>query len=523
MPYGEGVDLARALLEQSPVPVVIFGADQRILFVNEPFERVFGWTRAEVFGRPYETLFPPRLREELRGRVAAFLEDPQPVADRPDYTAMRKDGTEFPLQYTATVMDNRHGLWIVVTLFDVSAQRAASDRIASLTRSYRTLARMNEAVVRATDVDALFRETCAVAVAEGGYLAAWVGEPHDGRLHPVADAGALPDFVSGLRVTSDPALDTSHGPSGTAWRTGEPVVMLDFLHDPRTAPWHEDGERLGIRSAASLPLTRAGRTVAVLTLYGDHPHTFDEETADLLLGLAGNVSFALDAMDGHARLEQVSAERERLLHRLVDAQEAERRRIAADLHDEPVQTLAALDMRLGLLEVSARRSGHDSWEQLVTAREVLSVTTASLRDLMFQLEPPDTHGSLAEAIRNAARHVFYELPVELSVDAVDVPLGAAGLGQSLRIVKEALINVRKHAPGSRVRVSVTEVDGGALFRILDDGEGVDVATLQSGRGHRGIQTMTERAELAGGWLRLGASDSGGVEVSFWMPREPATG
>lgn len=518
-PFGEGVDLARDLLTRSPLPKVIFQVDQVILFVNTAFEQVFGYSREEVVGKPYEVLFPPRLQAELRRRVADHLSQPEPqsIAFRPDFTAMRKDGTEFPMQYEATTIVNRHGTWVVVTVFDVSAAREASARIERLTRFYRALARMNQAVVRAGDVPTLYEQTCRVAVDEGGFLAAWVGEPDpDGRVRPVAQAGGLGEYVDGLVVTTDPALPTSRGPTGRAFAEGVLVYSDDFERDPDTEPWH-DAARHAIGSSVSLPLRRGGSTVAVLSLYADHPNAFGDDTADLLTGLAGNVSLALDGLAQADRLATLSAQREDLLRRLVDAQEAERRRLAADIHDEPIQRLAAVDLRLGVLERAVRET-HDDWSQQVRqARGLLGETITSLRELMFELEPPDEEETLEDTLREAAGHVFHGQRIEVSVRADDVGLGRVSLSQAIRVVKEALVNVRKHSGARRVEVRARRSGVGAYFTVADDGAGLEQQPGAAAPGHRGLRTMTERAELAGGWLRTGSSGLGGVEVSFWLP------
>jgi PAS domain S-box-containing protein len=522
VPYGEGVDLVRDLLDRAPVPIVIFGSDRVILYTNGPFEAVFGYSRAEIVGRPYEALFPDRLQDELRGRVEAYLAQPEPpgLAGRPDYLARRKDGSEFPMQYTSTVVDNRHGIWVVVTIFDVSREREDAARIADLTRSYRALARMNQAVLRARDVTTLYAETCAVGVDEGRFLAAWVGEPDpDGRIVPVAVAGELDDYVRDLVITTDPALPTSAGPTGRAFREGRPVASRDFERDPRTAAWHEAAARFRIRSSLSLPLRRDGRVTAVLSLYADRADAFGPAESELLDDLADNVSFALDALDATARLARISDQREVLLQRLGLAQEEERRRVAADLHDEPVQTLAAVELRLGLLqrEVVAG-GGPGALDQLQVVRGLVADTLGSLREVMFDLEPVSPATGWADALSTIADHVLGEEDLEVVVEVEPVEVAEAVRGQALRIVKEALINVRKHAGADRVVLSVAAEDDAVLIRVVDDGSALAGEDLEPRRGHRGLQTMRERAELVGGHLATRVTEGGGLEVSLRLPR-----
>ena len=519
-PYGEGVDLVRDLLARSPSPVVVLTSDGLIRYVNQQLEDLFGYTRAELDGRPYEVIAPPRLRDDLRARVAAYLEAPDPVSvtERPDLTAMRKDGTELPIRTTTTPVRNRHGLWIVVTIFDVSAERAAAARIETLKRSYLTLARMNEAIVRARDVTTLYRETCRVAVDEGGFLAAWVGES-DGRGHirPIATAGALDGYVHALELSTDPADPRSQGPTGTAFREERPVFSLDFEADPTTVPWQDAASGLGIASSVCLPLRRGGRTVAVLSLYAERMGVFDEEAGALLDGLAYNVSFALDSLDAASRLERVSAHRHQLLQRLVNAQESERRRIAADIHDDSVQALAAVDLRLAMLEGSVQAEAPQLVDRVVQVRQVLASTTASLRELMFDLEPADTAGSVGTAVRDVAEHALLGAPIRCEVHAEEVELPEVQLAQALRITKEALINVRKHARASRVEVGVRRRSNGVEFTITDDGIGYDGSLPDARPGHRGLRTMTERAEVSDGWLQVARAEPSGVEVTFWLP------
>jgi len=102
-------------------------------------------------------------------------------------------------------------------------------------------------------------------------------------------------------------------------------------------------------------------------------------------------------------------------------------------------------------------------------------------------------------------------------------LPAVVRAQAVRVAKEALINVRKHARATSVTVTVRPDADGVQVAVTDDGVGVDPSNLRSARGHRGLVTMRERAEIAGGWCRI---DRGpiGTTLAFWMPRrDPVTG
>jgi signal transduction histidine kinase len=92
-----------------------------------------------------------------------------------------------------------------------------------------------------------------------------------------------------------------------------------------------------------------------------------------------------------------------------------------------------------------------------------------------------------------------------------------------RIIQEALANVRKHARARRVAAHLESSDGGYRVRVSDDGRGFSAEQLARAiPGNFGLTSMRERAEMAGGWWRVGGRPGGGTEVEFWVP-EPGEG
>ena len=116
----------------------------------------------------------------------------------------RKDGSEFPAEINLTPFEAAGGFRVVATVTDLSARRDDEDRMQTLTRAYRSLAEMNEAIVRATDDLELFAETCRVAVEQAGYLGALDrhGRPRTVGVVRVASAGGLDDYVDQLGLIS---------------------------------------------------------------------------------------------------------------------------------------------------------------------------------------------------------------------------------------------------------------------------------------------------------------------------------
>ena len=209
-------------------------------------------------------------------------------------------------------------------------------------------------------------------------------------------------------------------------------------------------------------------------------------------------------------------QRRRLLASLVHAEEDERKRIAGDIHDDPMQKIVATNMRLQLLRRQLSDPAH--LEVLDKLLSTVRGSITSLRHLIFELRPHvlDQDG-LAPALRDYLESLDADFEFSLEQQLQEEP--DADLRVLLyRVAQEALTNIRKHAHARRVNVLLAEQDGGFLVRIADDGVGfTPPETLQSGRGHLGLSAMRERAEMAGGWCRLLSLPGAGTTVEIWVP------
>ncbi|MDG4862687.1 PAS domain S-box protein [Streptomyces sp. T-3] len=218
-------------------------------------------------------------------------------------------------------------------------------------------------------------------------------------------------------------------------------------------------------------------------------------------------------------VEQALTERRRLFAHLVQAQELERRRIAWDVHDDSIQAMVAVGMRLQLLADQAGAPYADELHELdASVREAVG----RLRNLTFHLQPPgiDRHGlieSLAQHLNDVVKSWGIEPSLEHSLEKEPAPETAITI---FRIVQEALLNVRKHARAQTVRVSVVTANHGLLVQVADDGTGRP-AVAPTLHGHFGLMEMRERAETAGGWWTLDSKPGAGSTVEFWLPDLPA--
>jgi len=224
-----------------------------------------------------------------------------------------------------------------------------------------------------------------------------------------------------------------------------------------------------------------------------------------------------DRVAAQSAVEWLADERQRLLDRLVQAQEDERARIASDVHDDSVQALAAVELRLGLL----RRQLGDSRPELNETAETLAGTVRDaigrLRALLFDLESPAVGTDLATALSVAAEDAFEERIRWRVTGDTGLDLPQSQRVTAYRIAREAMANVVRHADARAVEIRLSQVGSGVEVAVEDDGRGFDPATVESRPGHLGIPAMADRATIAGGRLEIQRRDEGGTRVRIWLP------
>jgi two-component system sensor histidine kinase DegS len=202
--------------------------------------------------------------------------------------------------------------------------------------------------------------------------------------------------------------------------------------------------------------------------------------------------------------------------RIIQAQEGERQRLAEIVHDGPAQVLTNAIFQVEYLDRvidDAPRTAHD---ELSFLRTMLRDGLDEVRGFIADLRPPAVDVGLAKAIADQAgafadRH---GLDVDVEVDGIDDGLTPDEKASVLRILQEALQNVRKHSAATRVRI---HLESGHMV-IGDNGRGFDVMRLASGASRNfGLHFMRERAELMGATLQIESRQGEGTRILLGLP------
>lgn len=220
-------------------------------------------------------------------------------------------------------------------------------------------------------------------------------------------------------------------------------------------------------------------------------------------------------------LRAAGQEHRNVLVDLVRAQERERMRIAAGIHDDSLQVITAASLRLQQLR---RRLGDpDDLKAVSKVEETVKLAADRLRRMIFNFRPPALEEEgLVTALQVYLDQLQDDTNMSYRLDShldEEPPLETRVV--LYRIAQEALMNVRKHARASRVGVQLSVVDDGCLVEIVDDGVGYYPQRTEARPGHLGLTLMRDRAEIAGGWCRVESAPGAGTTVEYWIPCELA--
>jgi PAS domain S-box-containing protein len=305
----EGFALHEIICDKKGVPV-----DYRFLEINPAFEELTGLKRKAVIGRRQKELLPgdsPRWVKmygevALTGKPVQF-ENYSPVLKR---------------HYSVIAFSPAPGQFAVL-FTDVSEQRRREAELRTLNRTLKALSNSSQALMQAVNETEYLRETCRIIVRDCGHKMAWIGFSEDDReksIRPVAHAGFEKGYLETLRLTwAD--RERGRGPTGTAIRTGKPVICPNMLDDPRFAPWREEARRRGFISSIALPLLADGRAFGAITIYSQEADPFMKAEVDLLRELAERLAYgirALRLLQEHAKAEDALRETSNYLEKLLD-------------------------------------------------------------------------------------------------------------------------------------------------------------------------------------------------------------
>jgi PAS domain S-box-containing protein len=485
--------------------IITMDAGGRVVEVNQATERTFGYAASEMVGSDLaELIIPPGLREDHRRGLERYVATGQArmVGHPVELPGMRADGTEFPVEIAITRPRLDGPPLFTGYLRDATERKRAEHALRSLLDEQAALRRVATAVASEADEAAVFAVvTEELAGLLGGHTASMVRFEPDGSAVVTGSwsAGEAPTVPVGLRgPVGGPTL------ASVIYRSGRPERIDSY--EGLKGPMADMLRELGLRSSVGAPITLGGRLWGAVIVSTPEEELFPEGSEQRMADFAELVSLALDNAESRRELAASRA-------RIIEAGDAERRRLERNLHDGAQQRLVAVSLSLRTCERKLAAGDPQALELLERAKAELTAALEELRELARGIHPAilTDHG-LVPAIEALAARAG--VPVQISArldERLPEPVEVA----AYYIVAEALTNASKHARATRVQVHVSRSNGSAVVEVADDGVGS--ADQRRGSGLRGLR---DRVEALGGELELESPVGAGTTLTARLPCEP---
>ena len=256
--------LYRQLVENQPDLICQYLPDTTLTFVNAAYARFFGCQPEALIGKRFIEFLGVEEQAEVSAQLAAFT--PTAPARQYEHKTLRADGVPCWHLWQDFAFFDQQGR---ITHFqsvgvDITGRKQIETQLQITNRALQLRSACNQALIHATDETALLNEVCRLVVEVGGYRLAWVGlaeQDEAQTVRPVEQAGYEAGYLEAIQIIW---ADEEHGqgPTGTAIRTGLPVVARNLLTDSYYAPWRAEALRRGYASSIALPLSRKSKPLA---------------------------------------------------------------------------------------------------------------------------------------------------------------------------------------------------------------------------------------------------------------------
>ncbi len=516
----------RSVIDQAGEGITLVNEEGHVIEWNRRQEQLTGLKRDEAVGEPMWKVMPEVMPEEKKTSEMQHLirQDLDSLLERGkdlwpgrsvEVAYQLPDGADIVAQhYIFPVQVGRETLLANFSR-DITERKRVEEEIQQRNNELTSLNEIHQAVNTTLDLQetlTIITEHCRDLLDVEATSVLLHDEKKD-ELEFAAASGLASDVVLGCR------FDVGHGIAGWVAEHGESVLVSDVSNDSRWYRGIDARSDFKTRSLLCVPLRSREQILGVLEAVNKKVDSFDQDDLRLLGLLAEPAAMAIE----NARLfEKVRVGREQLRalsHRLVDVQEAERGRVARELHDETGQALSSLLLGLSLLEGEV----DEPVKAMVRINELEGLvdrTLDNLHRLAIDLRPASLdHLGLIPALEHYIEVFDDQNDLVVNFEVVGIKkdrLTPASETALYRIVQEAMTNVLRHAEAGRVDVLLERRGDQVVVVIEDDGVGFDLdAALQSGR--LGLLGMRERAEMLGGSLVIESDAGEGTTIVVEVP------
>jgi signal transduction histidine kinase len=340
-------------------------------------------------------------------------------------------------------------------------------------------------------------------------------------------------YAIGETIAEQPVMLKLHnGPLARAMHDKRPV-LINKRESRDKRDWFPPANGIDpSRSMLAAPIIVGNRAIGVISTQSETTNSYTKHDLDLLSTVGAQTGVAIENARVYSLAQEQGERRAYLLDQMITRQEAERKTIADDIHNDTLQTLASCLYSIDFISRRATDlSPEETQQELWTVRDNLAQNIDRLRHIIFQIRPStlDILG-LEPALREHAKYVQRDSEIEISL-AVNLPERLPNDMETAvyRIVQETIHLVRARPAVSHVVVRIRQRGASIIVTVADDGqdhEATAASALAAGSGtltesEFSLIALRERVELAGGQVKTASLPSGGSTLQIILPNRSA--
>jgi PAS domain S-box-containing protein len=509
----ESQKLLQTILDSIDDLVAVVDQDMNLVFSNKAIKRYTGFTEKDfrAVGGPYY-MMPDVDKSKIDGTARQLRRTRGPYTV--ELSIPTKSGESRRAEWRAIRVDeDEPGRFKVVTV-----GRDMTERI-RVEEESRLLLELNSALTSSLDLEEIapiaLEKTIEILGADAGVVA--ITEAGGRTMRVIADSGMRPDMAARLRERR-----TDEGWTGSAIRSGEPIIIEDIRKSRYKNGVYPETVRGGYLSFLSFPLKVREQVYGVFEIAARHSGRFKKSDLGFITSVATVLSSTLHNAILHSELMIKQKELTELAEKLATVEEDERRMIAADLHDETGQLLAAAKANMQMATRRLTGSGPDILSMVEETTDLIAKALDQVRDISHGLHPallddvgfPAAVKWLAQKTREATG-----TKIRVRTKGTEKRMPAPVEASLFRIVQEILTNIARHANADSVRIDLLREATRIRIRIEDDGVGFDLEGERKSPRGLGLRTLSQRVRWLGGEIKLQSARGKGTLVEVEIPTE----
>lgn len=283
-------------------------------YMNKKAGEIFGRNPKEIIGKHIWTEFPEGIGQPFNlAYEKAFKEQ--------IFIQLEEYYSPYDKWFENRIYPTKEGLSIF--FHDITDRKEAEIELKKVTRTYAVIRQINQMIVRESNVNEIFKNSCNIAVKYGKFRMSWIGlvDENTKIVNPIFWDGKEDGYLSNIMKISLDNEIIGKGPTAAAINKGKHYFCNDIANDPIIEPWREEALKRGYRSSIALPLKLHDKIIGSFNLYSEYTNFFNDTEIKLLLQVADDISYAIENIENEGlkkKTEDALKESERFLSSIIE-------------------------------------------------------------------------------------------------------------------------------------------------------------------------------------------------------------